>query len=80
MKLKINGKEEVVDADSLTMTRLLEIVKVENPGMVSVQLNGEFVGKENFDLTLLKDRDEVDFLYFMGGGRAGCPGPDDRGE
>ena len=36
--------------------------------MVSVQLNGEFVAKENFGGTALKEGDAVDFLYFMGGG------------
>jgi len=68
MKLKINGKAEVIDEAPLTVVRLLEIVKVENPEMVSVQRNGEFVKREDFGATHLQDGDEVDFLYFMGGG------------
>ncbi len=36
--------------------------------MVSVQLNEEFVKKENYDSTAIKENDSVDFLYFMGGG------------
>jgi sulfur carrier protein len=41
---------------------------VEQPDMVSVQLNGEFVDRPSYASTQLKERDEVDFLYFMGGG------------
>jgi sulfur carrier protein len=36
--------------------------------MVSVQLNGEFVDRQQFAATMFKEGDEVDFLYFMGGG------------
>jgi len=41
---------------------------VAQPEMVSVQVNGEFLPRENFNSTLIYDGDEVDFLYFMGGG------------
>lgn len=68
MKLKINGKERVIDAGPLTVKELLKIVDVENPDMVSVQLNGEFVYRDAMDRTGVKDGDAVDFLYFMGGG------------
>jgi sulfur carrier protein len=36
--------------------------------MVSVQVNGEFVGRDDFSTFLVNNGDEVDFLYFMGGG------------
>lgn len=39
MKIKVNGKDQVIDAASLTVTELLKTVKVESPEMVSVQLN-----------------------------------------
>ncbi len=68
MKIKINGKTETISETALTIANLLKIVKVENPEMVSVQRNGEFVNKENFNATRLQDGDEIDFLYFMGGG------------
>jgi len=38
------------------------------PDMVSVQLNGEFLDRQLFEITTLKHADEVDFLYLMGGG------------
>lgn len=68
MKIKINGKEEVIKKDSLAVAELLKISNIENPDTVSVQLNGEFVARDNFDKTAVKDGDEIDFLYFMGGG------------
>ena len=65
--IKFNGKaQELVNPVSLT--ELIKINNVAQPSMVSVQLNGNFVVREDFDTTLLKDGDEVDFLYFMGGG------------
>jgi thiamine biosynthesis protein ThiS len=36
--------------------------------MVSVQLNGDFIPQEKFPDTDLHEGDEVDILYFMGGG------------
>lgn len=68
MKIKVNGEQKDFSA-SLNISGLLKENKVEQPEMVSVQLNGEFVERENFDTTKVKEGDEVDFLYFMGGGQ-----------
>ena len=42
---------------------------VEMPEYVSVSVNEEFIDKGSFDTYTLKEGDEVEFLYFMGGGR-----------
>lgn len=42
---------------------------MEMQDYVTVQLNDEFVAKEDFETLLLKDGDVVEFLYFMGGGQ-----------
>ncbi len=68
MKLKVNGKEKTYKQDTLSVAELLKIDNVERPEMVSVQRNGEFVKKEEYGATRLRDTDEIDFLYFMGGG------------
>lgn len=68
MKIKLNGKERLIDDQDLSITGLLKIANVENPQMVSVQLNGEFVDRPKFDKIRLKEGDQLDFLYFMGGG------------
>ena len=66
-KIKVNDEAQEV-ALPLTVTGLIQLTKVLQPDMVSVQLNGEFVERADFDSTELKEDDEIDFLYFMGGG------------
>ena len=68
MKIKVNGKDQDFEQDSLPVTELLKACEVSKPDMVSVQVNGEFVNREDFGDTTVKEGDEVDFLYFMGGG------------
>ncbi len=68
MNLTVNGKAEILEQDTATVTDLLKVFDVSQPDMVSVQLNGGFVKRENFETTSVKEADEVDFLYFMGGG------------
>jgi sulfur carrier protein len=67
VKIKVNGKSQEVEA-GLSVADLLVRNKVAFPDMVSVQLNGEFVDRQQFAATMFKEGDEVDFLYFMGGG------------
>lgn len=52
----------------LTVAQLIEAEKVDNPLYVTVSLNDEFVKSGTFEETVLKDGDNVEFLYFMGGG------------
>ncbi len=67
MKIKVNGTVQEIEA-GLSVADLLVRNRVEQPDMVSVQLNGQFVQRDRFRATVLKENDEVDFLYFMGGG------------
>ena len=66
-KIKVNGTEQEINTQ-LSLTELIALNNVAQPSMVSIQLNGEFVQRDNYDSTVLKEADEVDFLYFMGGG------------
>jgi sulfur carrier protein len=52
----------------LSVLDIIHLNNVFQPEMVSVQRNGEFVLKDDYSSTLLTEGDEVDFLYFMGGG------------
>ncbi len=65
--LKINGEVQEVNLP-LSVLDIIQLNKVFQPEMVSVQRNGEFVLKDDYSTTLLNEGDEVDFLYFMGGG------------
>lgn len=70
MNIKVNGEQKNYK-EILTVTELLKAEDVEMPDMVSVQLNGKFLERDSFSETKLKENDEVDFLYFMGGGSIG---------
>ena len=52
----------------LNVSELIKQLLVENPEMVSVQVNEEFAEREDWDSVQIKEGDKVDFLYFMGGG------------
>lgn len=52
----------------VSLIELIRNNKVEQPEMVSIQVNGEFVDRDSFETTQINANDEVDFLYFMGGG------------
>jgi sulfur carrier protein len=67
MNLLVNGKETNI-TDGLTVSKLLVWENVKMPNMVSVELNGQILRRSEFEETLLKDNDKVEFLYFMGGG------------
>ena len=70
MQIIINGDIQQVAENNLTISRLLEVKKVESPDMVSVQLNGDIINRTLYDDQKIVENDEIDFLYFMGGGAA----------
>lgn len=65
----VNDKKQDVELPK-TLGQLIIDNKVFQPEMVTVQVNEEFVERDVWDKTELKDGDSVDFLYFMGGGAA----------
>jgi sulfur carrier protein len=65
-KITVNGEPQELDK-TITLAELLVLNRISQPDMVSVQLNGEFVYKEDYSRTI-NEGDEIDFLYFMGGG------------
>jgi len=69
MQLVINGETKDYNLQNLTVFELLKIENVKNPDVVTVQVNGKFFSKEQYTSTILKDGDEVEFLYFIGGGK-----------
>ncbi len=69
MKLTINGKAEEIELGAGTITELLSAKNVEMPEMVSVELNGTILRRADYGTTAVKDGDQVEFLYFMGGGQ-----------
>ena len=68
MRIKINGEPEDIEAAELSIVNLLQLKNVESPEMVSVQINGAIIERHDYATTRVSENDEVDFLYFMGGG------------
>ena len=68
MNVKLNGTDKTIDNDSLTVSDLLKLEKVDMPDMVTVEHNGEILDRDLFDTTTVNDGDAIEFLYFMGGG------------
>ena len=67
-KIIVNGEPQEVELP-LNLTELIKLNNVEQPDMVSVQVNDDFVDRTEWDALEIKEGDVVDFLYFMGGGR-----------
>ncbi len=70
MKITVAGEKKEVN-DGLTVSELIVQENVETPEYVTVSVNEEFVESGSFAGHILKEGDEVEFLYFMGGGAVG---------
>ena len=66
-KIYVNGDAQNVNLP-LNVSELIKQLLVENPEMVSVQVNEEFAEPNDWEKIQIKEGDKVDFLYFMGGG------------
>lgn len=67
-KITVNGEVQEVQS-GISLTELIKQNNVEQPEMVSVQVNDDFVDPTEWDSLEIKEGDTVDFLYFMGGGQ-----------
>ena len=68
-KIIVNGEAQEVQLP-LNLTALIKQNDVQQPDMVSVQVNDDFVDRTEWDGLQITEGDVVDFLYFMGGGQA----------
>ena len=66
MQVKINGKAEEVQAATV-----LDLLKAKNidPHMVAVELNSTMLEHDHLATTSVKEGDQVEFLFYMGGGQ-----------
>jgi len=68
-KITVNGEVQEVQLP-LNLAELIKLNDVQQPDMVSVQVNEDFVDRSEWDGIQIKEGDSIDFLYFMGGGQA----------
>ena len=66
-KITVNGEAQEVQLP-ISLTELIKQNDVQQPEMVSVQVNDDFVERNEWNALQIKDGDSIDFLYFMGGG------------
>lgn len=67
MTITVAGNKKEYD-EGITLAALIEKEEVENAQYVTVTINEEFIDREKFESTIIKDGDVIEFLYFMGGG------------
>lgn len=77
MMVKINGKAEEIQQE--TVLALLQARKIE-PQMVTVELNTKILPREELSRARLSEGDEVEFLFFMGGGAPRAEGNGSSGK
>lgn len=67
MQVKINGKSEELQGSST----VLDLLKAKNidPHMVAVELNSQMLERDRLGTTSVKDGDQLEFLFYMGGGQ-----------
>ena len=63
-KITVNGEAQEVQLP-LNLTELIKNNDVQQPDMVSVQVNDDFVDRTEWDTLQINEGDNVDFLYFM---------------
>jgi sulfur carrier protein len=69
--ITVNGKPAELSGE-VSVTRMLEELKVSDPLYVTVQLNEKLVPRADFDTAVVQEGALVEFLYYMGGGRSLC--------
>ena len=67
IRITVGGERREI-SENTTVEELLTLENVETPEYVSVSVNEKFVQRKDFGNTVLKDGDEIEFLYYMGGG------------
>ena len=67
MTITVAGNKKEYE-DGINLPTLIEKEQIDNAEYVTVSINDEFVEREKFPETIIKDGDVVEFLYFMGGG------------
>ena len=68
MVVTVAGVKKEIEQGT-TIAKLIVDENVDNPQYVTVTVNDEFVDRDAFETTEIKENDTIEFLYFMGGGQ-----------
>jgi len=67
VKITLNGKPEAFDKVQLTLLELLKMKGV-HPDTVAVEINMEIIDKKEYSHRVVRDRDTLEVVRFVGGG------------
>lgn len=67
MRIQINGEQREFPSQSLTIQKLIEILSLP-PQRIAVEVNKTIVRRSDWDLTDLKEGDQIEIVHFVGGG------------
>ena len=66
IKITLNGKPNQIQA-GITVSDLLLKWKIR-PELVTVEVNEHILQKLDYDTTVIREGDKVEFVFYMGGG------------
>ena len=64
--IQLNGKKEEIE-DGMNIAQLLSSRKIR-PEVVTIELNNAIIDRSEYADTYIKDKDKLEFVYYMGGG------------
>lgn len=67
MKITLNNRPENFDADSLSVSKIMEI-KSFHFRMLVVRLNDTLIKREEYETTEVKDGDDLKIIHLVSGG------------
>lgn len=67
MKVKINGREEILEQEKINVGRYLKEKGIQ-PEIVAVEVNLNIIDKAKYAETFLREGDEVEIVKMVGGG------------
>lgn len=67
MKITLNNRPENFDADSLSVSRIMEI-KSFHFKMLVVRLNDTLIKRDDYETTEVRDGDDLKIIHLVSGG------------
>jgi thiamine biosynthesis protein ThiS len=67
LKILLNNREEVIERGGISVSELL-VLKNFTFKLLIVKINGQLVKKDEYDLTMIHDGDDVTVLHLISGG------------
>ena len=65
-KIQLNGKKRTIK-DKMRLFELINKLKLNNK-KIAVELNGKIISKSIYKKLILKDKDNIEIVHFIGGG------------